>query len=517
MGDLSEFQPKTSKTVELIYAHYKAVGDAEPRRGYLGASIVGHACDRFLWYSFRGVVREDTEGRMYRLWQTGHLEEPRLVADLRAIGCEVFTHDAKGEQFAIYDFSGHFSGHLDGVVKGVHEAPANPHVGEFKTHKHASFSDLKKHGVKVSKPQHWAQMQAYMGHMKLTRALYLARDKDTDELWSERIDFDRAAFNALMARAKRIIDTAHAPVRCSTRADFYVCKMCPAQALCWGLDEKRAVPVPGVTCRTCLHATAETGEPGTSAPWSCARYCCRLPTTDVGEKCPAHLTLPSLVSFADATDSDDDWIEFTNHDGGAKWRHGGAEGEWTSAQLTLARGPLDPPRAPDPTPASTHSSATGVEAGPPATTASPSDEDPHNHDDKNKGRCHGYDDTSRCCDDHAPGSDYCEAHAHQDPDYAAGRAAAEAALLTIDLDDIPLDDLPLVSRYPWAESEKSWSGPVGELEAALLDLGAWGLPPRRRQDDEKVNAAEFVLDDGSEILVVNYKAEKQAAIWRGKS
>lgn len=339
MGDLEALLPKKSPTVEAIYAYHKAKGDAEPQRGYLGASIVGHECDYFLWATFRGAIREDMPGRIYRLLETGDVEEARFVAELRAIGCEVHDRDEKGEQFAVSALGGHFSGHMDGVVTGLLEAPKTPHLLETKTANEKHFSKIEKEGVKKAKPQHYAQMQAYMGLMDLTRAFYLVKGKNDDDLYSERVEFDRAFFDHLMRRSKRIIESSQAPEKIAKRADDYRCKFCPGHALCWGGEV--AVPIKGgQSCRTCVHATAETGQPG--ATWSCAKFATRLESTDVGAECPAHLLLPGFVSFADATDSDDDWIEFTSRDG-TKWRHGLAPSQFTTKVLMAARGPLDPP------------------------------------------------------------------------------------------------------------------------------------------------------------------------------
>ncbi|GAG27102.1 unnamed protein product, partial [marine sediment metagenome] len=71
MADIAQHLLKQSKTVVAIYAHYKEVGDAEPVRGYLGASIIGHPCERYLWYVFRQCCKPEFDGRMHRLFETG--------------------------------------------------------------------------------------------------------------------------------------------------------------------------------------------------------------------------------------------------------------------------------------------------------------------------------------------------------------------------------------------------------------------------------------------------------------
>ena len=235
-----------SKTVEAIFAHYKKVGDSEPKRGYLGASEIGHYCERYLWLKYRGFVNEDFYGRMYRLFETGDLEEARFVKNLRDIGCTVHDVDDNGKQFAVHALDGKFSGHMDGCAIGIPEAPKTWHVLEFKTHNAKSFAKLKKEGVKKSKPQHYCQMMVYMGLTGMTRALYLARNKDDDDLYSERIRFDRQEFDVLMSRAYHIINDRMPPDRISDRPDYYECSYCPARELCWNKMMEQTIESFGV-------------------------------------------------------------------------------------------------------------------------------------------------------------------------------------------------------------------------------------------------------------------------------
>jgi len=339
MGDLSSILPQIPETVKRIYDWHKQQGDAEPQRGYLGASIIGHHCDRFLWYSFRNCVARKFDGRMYRLFETGDLEEARFVKELRAIGCEVQVCDEKGEQFAVYAVGGHVSGHMDACALGLPEAPKTWHVCEFKTHNDKSFTQLKKDGVRKAKPQHFAQMQTYMGLTGMTRALYLAKNKDTDELWAERVEYEAKFFKLLMERADRIIKTHTPPERCATRADNYLCHFCDAHSLCWGFTDDAAVPIPARTCRACCHATPEIDKDETWARWSCARHKKDLTPPEQDQGCPNHLLLPGLVSFAEPADAGQDWIEFVNASDGAHWRHGSGAGMWSTVELMRTPGP----------------------------------------------------------------------------------------------------------------------------------------------------------------------------------
>ncbi len=332
MGDLDKYIPKESPIVSAIFAEYKRRGDSEAARGYLGASIIGHVCDRYLWYTFRACTREDFPGRLYRLFKTGDLEEIRMAKDLRSIGCTVHEVDPEtGKQFEIKDIAGHFSGHMDGCVLGVLGAEKTWHVAEYKTHNRNSYTKLIKEGVRKSKPVHFAQMQVYMHKTGMTRALYLAKEKDSDDLYAERVKYDKEFCLGLMTRAEYIITTNEAPARITERQDWYECRFCSAHSLCWGIGES-VLPVPAINCRQCCHATPTMDG---DARWVCSKHKRGLSMKDQASACEDHLILPSLLSLEEPTDygiseHGKECIEFTNAVG-LRWWHGGIG--YTSAEL----------------------------------------------------------------------------------------------------------------------------------------------------------------------------------------
>jgi len=332
MTSVAQYMPKDSPIVTAIYDYHKKRGDAEAPRGYLGASIIGHPCDRFLWYTFRACVKPEFSGRMYRLFETGDLEEIRMVKELREIGCTVHDVDEHGNQFAVHALGGHFSGHMDGVALGVPTAPKTWHVLEFKTHNTKSFAQLVKDGVQASKPQHYAQMQVYMHREGIKRALYLARNKNTDELYAERARHDKVFAESLMAKAKRIIFATEPPGRISEREDWWECRFCDARDLCWGTGES-ALPIPAINCRQCCHATPTLEG---NAHWVCEKHKRGLSAKDQAKHCDDHLILPGLIGFAEATnygvtEGGSEYIEFTMAD--KVFLHGRAEGHYTTREL----------------------------------------------------------------------------------------------------------------------------------------------------------------------------------------
>jgi hypothetical protein len=298
-----------SQTVEAIYSWWAQRIDKP--RAYLGGSVLGRECERQNWYAFRWVTTgEKFDGRMLRLFDRGQREEAVFVQELRGIGCTVHDIDpSTGSQFRFKSVGGHAGGSIDGVALGVPEAPKTWHVLEAKTHKASSFSALAKQGVQAAKPEHYAQMQIYMRWGQLTRALYLAVNKDTDELYAERVREDSAAQDALEAKAARIIYAPEPLPGISTDAAFYKCKFCPAAQVCHG------TAAPAMSCRTCLHATPE---PDGDGRWSCAKWKQDIPLDAQAAGCGHHLFIPALLSKWGAVDDASEaegWVQYKAPDG----------------------------------------------------------------------------------------------------------------------------------------------------------------------------------------------------------
>ena len=330
---MAKIPEQPSKTVEAIKAWWHARLD-EPRRAYLGGSIIGRECERALWYSFRWSdppAAEQFDGRMARLFNRGHREESIFVEELRGIGCTVHDVDpATGQQFRFSAVSGHFGGGVDAVALGIPEAPKTWHLVEMKTHNAKRFASLQKDGVAKSKPEHQAQMQVYMHMASLDRALYLAVNKETDELYSERVKYSEAEAQALLAKAERIIYADAPPAGISKDPSFFKCKFCPARRVC------HTPQLPDRSCRTCAHATAERDGNGR---WSCAKYKTDIPLAAQREGCDAHLYIPALLTrwgeVVDASEAEG-WIEYRAPDG-VTFRNGPwGPGSYSSRELSKA-------------------------------------------------------------------------------------------------------------------------------------------------------------------------------------
>lgn len=286
----------TPKTVQAIYAHYEAKRESG-HRPHMGGSQIGRECERALWYQFRHVGAEPMEGRILRLFETGNREEARLIANLRAIGVTVWDRDPDtGKQITYTALGGHFALSLDGIGEGFAESSV-PHNLEFKTMNDRNFKAILKDGLEKSNPVYWAQCHIGMHLAELDRCAFIAVNKNTDEIYMERITYDPALAIRLLAKAERIIFTDKPPAKISADPAFFGCKWCEFANNC-----HNARP-PEVNCRTCAHATPEP-----DGTWSCAAG------QAFGVVCAEHLFNYHAMGW-EMRDAGDDWIEYMTNDG----------------------------------------------------------------------------------------------------------------------------------------------------------------------------------------------------------
>lgn len=249
--------------------------DTFPFRSHMGASLIGGECARSIWYSFHWTQRPKFTGRMIRLFNRGHLEEGRFIAQLLMIGCQVFQQDENGKQFRISDADGHFGGSGDGIVIGLPELePGQACLLEFKTHSDKSFKKLVEVGVKEAKFEHYVQMNVYMLKMGLAVALYGAVNKNDDEEHWELVPFDREIAEAYIDRGVNLVWSLEAPSRLSNSPGFWKCKWCDLRPVC------HLKAQPDRNCRTC-----QFSKPVSDGKWLCSKNGATLSKDDQLKGC----------------------------------------------------------------------------------------------------------------------------------------------------------------------------------------------------------------------------------------
>lgn len=239
----------TAQFAELLDRTYKAKKDAEPRREYVGASLIGHHCDRFLGYSYHGTPRDEGKGfsgQTYRIFDMGHDGEARMADYLRIAGFELRTERSDGYQFGFAGLGGKIKGHIDGIIDAGPVALMYPIGWENKAVGQKSFNEFVNNGVRKAKPLYYGQCQMLMAYMALGAFLFTAINRDTGELYAEVVPFDGAEAQRLSDRALKVVRTNRPEelVRCTAdKADFR-CKFCDYSTRCWSQQEAPVAATP---------------------------------------------------------------------------------------------------------------------------------------------------------------------------------------------------------------------------------------------------------------------------------
>lgn len=190
------------------------------------------------------------------------------------------------KQWGFKDYAGHFSGHADGKVRYVPMqdkfVPSDEWIlGEFKTHNAKSFADLAGaekdrkawlasppgkfvfpgRGVALAKPEHMVQMQHYMHYLGCRLALYVAVNKDTDDIHFEFVRYDPKFHIDGQPLIREVIHSPRPPRRVSASPSYFKCKMCDHRRACHFGEPMMK------NCRTCIFSHAiDNGE------WACRKW-----------------------------------------------------------------------------------------------------------------------------------------------------------------------------------------------------------------------------------------------------
>lgn len=254
-------------------------------RTHLGASIIGHKCERYIWFGFRWMYYKVHSGRMQRLFQRGHIEEHRVVEWLQGIGfavAQVNTID-DNQQYRITFAEGHGGGSSDGIsTLPTRYGNFEPILIEIKTQKDKKFSLLQGSGVQKEKPMHFTQASVYGRRLNLRYCLYIAVNKEDDDLNVELIELDWSLADAEMNKAEKIINSQFPPPRISNDPSYWECRFCDAQEVC-----HLNAPVEK-NCRSCYYSEAMPNK-----EWKCNKFVQIIPKDFIPKGCDQWLQLPT--------------------------------------------------------------------------------------------------------------------------------------------------------------------------------------------------------------------------------
>lgn len=273
----------------------QAYQDAVPRR-HVGASMIGKECARQAWYEFRGMVKEQFNPRMLRIFNYGHRLESFFLEVLRGIGCEIQEVTDEGIQFKAYAVRQHFSGSCDGFASFQQRyGIPDKFLLEFKSKcTGAGFNNLNQNGVEETDKKHWAQLCTY-GCEKMFNvryALYLAENKNDSSIAVDVVELDNELGLKYLDKAEFVINSQVPPPRIlSASTSHFVCKYCPARGLCL---EPESAGDGFLNCRSCRNAT-----PVENAQWHCAQFNDIIPVDFLAKGCNNWIQIETHKTAAD--------------------------------------------------------------------------------------------------------------------------------------------------------------------------------------------------------------------------
>lgn len=244
-------------------------------RDHLGASTIGETCLRRLVYSFRHMHQEIFSGQQLRLFNRGHKEELRFVEWLRWIGATVAEFDTNGKQFRMEGFEKHYGGSFDGqlTLPERYQLPTR-FLLEMKTHNENNFKKLLKYGMRQSKPMHYVQMCSYGEAGELRYGIYIAINKNDDNIYVEVIELDWDVGKKHRTKALSVIIATKLPPKVAASPLYDTCKYCPYSGICHSGN-----PV-NVNCRSCANAIPEK-----DGAWHCNLWNALIPKEAIPTAC----------------------------------------------------------------------------------------------------------------------------------------------------------------------------------------------------------------------------------------
>jgi len=258
--------PVCQKLRDAVDAYSQFLHEDGPR-SHLGASQIGDPCRQKLWLGFRNCDYKVHTGRMQRLFNRGHKEEPRVRDYLEGAGIKFQTllefYNWKTEQHQFSSGMGHFGGSCDGIVTMPTGVGVKGNlVWECKTYgKATEFKGLFETGVQSVKPIHYAQMVLYCHKFNCNHALYTAVLKSNDEIYYEILPANPEFAMQLEDKSLEIITSQQSLPKLGASAAYYKCKFCDFSGVCHGGKEVLR------SCRSCQNARAvDNGQ------WECSLY-----------------------------------------------------------------------------------------------------------------------------------------------------------------------------------------------------------------------------------------------------
>ncbi len=217
------------KNIDLFIEKINAATFVSRARNYLGASIIGHHCCRFIWLEYNNQDDTILDAKTNRIFSIGKMYEDVVANEINLLVKNKVIKDIK------YQIE-----YQNDIIKGTADAVMTFNDNkkiliEIKTMNDASFKNLIKSNIFSAMQIYFNQCQAYMGLSKIPNCLVLVVNKNTSQYYHERLIFNKQVFHGLIEKAKFVINRKSAPFGHTIGTNKYFrCNMCKYVDDCWG-------------------------------------------------------------------------------------------------------------------------------------------------------------------------------------------------------------------------------------------------------------------------------------------
>lgn len=199
-------------------------------RPYIGASYIGNACIRSIWYAYKNYDVDVIRQKRRLTFDIGKAIEKLILNYLDEAGCTI-EYACVDNDFLLVQHSDipDFQGHMDALL---HTTSLKTIILEIKSAKNSSFNVFKKKGLKEWSKTYYTQCQAYMGLSGYKECIIIVVNKDTSEIAQELVTFDEDFYFQLVQKVKYIKSYIDPPPKINNNSCFYLCTMCNYRAVC---------------------------------------------------------------------------------------------------------------------------------------------------------------------------------------------------------------------------------------------------------------------------------------------
>ena len=226
-----------AKTIDLT----TQVLRKKQRSGRIGASMIGRACEREIYFSIQNTLVDDgaeLPGRVLRCFDRGHWAEGYMAGLMRDAGFALDTVMLGSvDQYGFEIFEGRVVGYIDGIIHKMPDRELGSSImWEAKCLNAKSFARTNTYGVQKAHPTYYSQANICMGEMGLPACLFTVLCADSMNVYAEMLTYDKEEHARMLERGRRIIaaqDSGVPPDRPFETPDGFDCRYCSYRKRCW--------------------------------------------------------------------------------------------------------------------------------------------------------------------------------------------------------------------------------------------------------------------------------------------